>query len=172
MVPGKIGTLTVEEARGLARDRLIAVSNTVGMLATILQYAIKPLRLIKENPARDVKKPADGKQRRFLTLDEISRLGAVMRGSEAAGENPVALAAIRLLLLTGFRRMEALALPKAWIDRRRIASVLATRRAGRSCALSERPPCASWRPCRRGPFRPGSFPAKLGKAISSACPRC
>jgi integrase len=215
MVLGKIGTLTVEEARGLARDRLIAVNKgadpsadrhavrgamtvgelcdlylrnadgrikpstlamdrsriethvkplvgrlsvrsltaadvermksqilagktakpraktgrggkaaggpgvaarTLGMLATILQYAINLLHLIKENPARDVKKPADGKQRRFLTLDEIGRLGAVMRGSEAAGENPVALAAIRLLLLTGFRRMEALALPKAWID--------------------------------------------------------
>jgi integrase len=91
-------------------------AHTVGMLATILQYAINPLRLIKENPAHDVKKPTDGKQRRFLTLDEIGRLGAVMRGSEAAEENPVALAAIRILLLTGFRRMEALALPKTWID--------------------------------------------------------
>jgi len=89
---------------------------TVGMLATILQYAINPLRLIKENPARDVKKPADGKQRRFLTLDEIGRLGTVMRGKNAIEESPVAVAAIRLLLLTGLRRMEALALPRAWID--------------------------------------------------------
>jgi site-specific recombinase XerD len=89
---------------------------TVGMLATILQYAINPLRLIEENPARGIKKPADGKQRRFLSIDEIGRLGAVMRGNNAIDESPVAIAAIRLLLLTGLRRMEALALPKAWVD--------------------------------------------------------
>ena len=41
-----------------------------------------------------------------------------MREAEAAGENATALAAIRLLLLTGLRRMEALALPRAWVDGR------------------------------------------------------
>jgi integrase len=91
-------------------------ARAVGMLATILQYAVNTLRLIEENLARGVKKPADGKQRRFLTLDEIAKLGAVKRGSEWAEENSVALAVIRLLLLTGLRRMEALALPRAWID--------------------------------------------------------
>jgi integrase len=80
------------------------------MLAT--QYAVNPLHLIQENPARGMKKPADGKQRRFLTLDEI----AIMHGPEGTDENPVALAVIRLLLLTGLRRMEALALPRAWVD--------------------------------------------------------
>jgi integrase len=35
---------------------------------------------------------------------------------EASKENPIALDAIRLLLLTGFRRMEAMALPRPWID--------------------------------------------------------
>ena len=39
-----------------------------------------------------------------------------MREAEAAGENATALAAIRLLLLTGLRRMEALGLPRAWVD--------------------------------------------------------
>ncbi len=39
-----------------------------------------------------------------------------MRQAEMAGENPTALAAIRLLLLTGLRRMEALALRRAWVD--------------------------------------------------------
>ena len=86
------------------------------MLATILQYAVNPLHLIKENPARGIKKPADGKQRRFLTLDEIAKLGAIMHRPEWVEENPVALAVITLLLLTGLRRMEALALPRAWMD--------------------------------------------------------
>ncbi len=33
------------------------------------------LKLIKDNPARGVKKPPDRKQRRFLTLEEITKLG-------------------------------------------------------------------------------------------------
>jgi integrase len=88
------------------------------MVGTILEFARQPLKLIKENPARGVRKPADGKQRRFLTLAEIAKLGEAMRAGEAAGENGTARAAIRLLLLTGFRRMEALALPRTWVDAR------------------------------------------------------
>src|SRR3984893_1828884 len=38
--------------------------------------------------------------------------------AETAGENSTALAAIRLLLLTGLRRMEALALHRTWVDSR------------------------------------------------------
>src|SRR5262249_54032261 len=68
------------------------------------------------NPARGVKKPPERKQRRFLTLEEITKLGQAMREADTNGDNATALAAIRLLLLTGLRRMEALALPRAWVD--------------------------------------------------------
>ena len=85
------------------------------MTATILEYA-KRAKLIKDNPARGVKKPPDRKQRKFLTLKEITKLGEKMREAEAAGENTTALAAIRLLLLTGLRRMEALGLSRVSVD--------------------------------------------------------
>jgi hypothetical protein len=62
---------------------------------------------------RNVKKPPDRKQRRFLALEEIARIGQTMREAEASGKNPVAVAAIRLLVMTGLRRMEALATPRA-----------------------------------------------------------
>ena len=88
------------------------------MTGTILEYAKQTLKLIKDNPSRGVKKPPDRKQKRFLTLDELTRLGQTMREAEAAGENDTALAAIRLLLLTGLRRMEALALHRRWVDSR------------------------------------------------------
>jgi integrase len=39
-----------------------------------------------------------------------------MRDAELVGENPIALAALRLLLLTGLRRMEALALRHSSVD--------------------------------------------------------
>jgi integrase len=61
----------------------------------------------------------EGKQRRFLSLDEIGQLGAVLRDAGEEGiQSRLGLAAIRFLLLTGLRRMEALALPWEWVDTR------------------------------------------------------
>ncbi|HYU46743.1 MAG TPA: site-specific integrase [Terriglobales bacterium] len=93
-------------------------ARTMGMLGTILEYARHPLNLIKDNPARGLKKPSEGRQRRFLSLEEIANLGAVMRQAETMGENDSGVTAIRFLLMTGLRRMEALALPRDWIDAR------------------------------------------------------
>ena len=101
---------------GVAAGGSGVAARTLGMTATILEYARKPLNLIKENPARGVRKPADRRQRRFLTIEEIALLGRALRESEGQGGNAVASAAIRLLLLTGLRRMECLALQRAWVD--------------------------------------------------------
>ena len=90
-------------------------ARTVGMLGTILEWA-KRRRLIAENPARGVRKFPDGRQQRFLSLDEQTRLGKAMSEALAEGENPLAIASVRFLLLTGLRRMEALALPWEWVD--------------------------------------------------------
>jgi integrase len=93
-------------------------ARTVGMLGTILELA-RRRRLIRENPARGIARLPEGKQRRFLSLDEISALGAAMREAAEDGiENRTGLAAIRFLLLTGLRRNEALALPWQWVDAR------------------------------------------------------
>jgi integrase len=119
IISGKTAKPRKKEGRGgVATGGAGVAARTVGMLATILEYARQSLKLIKDNPARGVRKPPGGKQRRFLALEEITELGQTMREGDAAGENPTALAAIRLLLLTGLRRMEALALPRAWVDSR------------------------------------------------------
>jgi site-specific recombinase XerD len=89
-----------------------AARRCVGLLGTILEHG-RRLKIISDNPVRGVRKPPDRKSTRFLSMEEITRLGATMNSST---ENPVALAAIRLLLLTGMRREEVLALPKAWVD--------------------------------------------------------
>lgn len=88
-------------------------ARTVGMLGTILEFA-RRRRVITDNPARAVKKFETGKNRRFLSLDEIARLGKAMR--EAETENKTGIAAIRALLLTGCRREEILGLPWSWLD--------------------------------------------------------
>jgi integrase len=92
-------------------------ARTIGMLGSILEFA-KRKRIIATNPASGVKKYPDGKQRRFLNLEEIAALGEAMRQDEAANGNPTAIASMRFLLLTGLRRREALALPRSWVDAR------------------------------------------------------
>src|SRR5450432_1101062 len=103
---------------GRASGGPAVASRTIGMLATILEFARKSLKIIKENPGKGVQKPPAGRQRRFLRLDEIAQLGSAMQLAEAAGGSATGIDALRLLLLTGFRRMEALALPRSWIDAR------------------------------------------------------
>jgi integrase len=118
IIAGKTAKPRKKDGRGgIAAGGSSVAARTLGMTATIFEYA-KRLKLIKDNPARGVKKPPDRKQRRFLTLKEITKLGETMRKAEAAGENATALAAIRLSLLTGLRRMEALGLSRAWVDGR------------------------------------------------------
>ncbi len=55
------------------------------------------------------------KAKRRLSLEEITWLGTAM--AEAAGdhENATGIGAIRVLLLTGFRRMEGLGLKRSWV---------------------------------------------------------
>jgi len=87
---------------------------TLGMLHTIFEQAAR-LRLIQHNPAKGVRKVStEGKLERHLSAAEIAALGEAM--CNATEESPVALAAIRFMLLTGFRRMEVLALERAWVD--------------------------------------------------------
>ncbi len=100
---------------GVARGGKGVASRTVGMLGTILAFACRR-KIIQENPARGVDKLPDGRQTRFLTPVELGRLGAALRALDAADVSPVGTAAIRFLLLSGCRRMEALALPLAWVD--------------------------------------------------------
>ena len=90
-------------------------ARTVGMLGTILEFA-KRHGMIVDNPARGVRRFPDNKRRRFLSLDELSALGAAMRRATADAENRTGVAAIQALLLTGCRRSEILSLPWAWLD--------------------------------------------------------
>ncbi|KRB83133.1 integrase [Sphingomonas sp. Root710] len=84
----------------------------VGMLHTIFEQAAR-WGIVERNPARGVRKiSVDNKRERRLSLEEIGRLGVALRA--ATEEPPVALDAIRFMLLTGFRRMEALGLHRSW----------------------------------------------------------
>jgi len=90
-------------------------ARTVRMLAAILEHARRE-KLVKANPAHGVRLLAEGTKDRRLSEDEIQALGQAIRDGETRGESRAALAAIRFLLMTGFRRMEALALTGDAVD--------------------------------------------------------
>lgn len=74
------------------------------------------LRPDGSNPCRHVEKFKEAKRERFLTPDELGRLGAALSQAEASGESPYAVAAIKLLLLTGARLNEILTLKWSMMD--------------------------------------------------------
>jgi integrase len=103
--PGRGGVTTGGE--GVA-------ARTVSTLQSLLAHANR-LDVIVSNPAVGVRKLAGKKKERRLSVAEIKRLGETMRAAERNGEHPVALAAVRLMLLTGFRISEAQGLQRDWL---------------------------------------------------------
>ena len=72
------------------------------------------------NPCRHVKKYPEMKRERFLSADELARLGAELRRIEAVSLQPwPVIAVIRLLALTGLRLGEAISLRWEAVDMQR-----------------------------------------------------
>jgi integrase len=124
-VIGRYGLMTVEEARTLAFEKLAMVSKGIDPEEQAQAKAAAELTVddicdwyLSEAEAGRIL----GRRRRpirpsTLRMDR-SRIDAheALRKAEADGEHPKGIAAIRFLLLTGFRRMEGLGLQRAWLD--------------------------------------------------------
>ncbi len=75
------------------------------------------LRPEATNPRKHLKKYAEEKRERFLSSAELKRVGAVLREMENEGiELPSAIAAVRLLILTGCRLGEIMTLQWEHVD--------------------------------------------------------
>ena len=90
-------------------------SRTIGTLRGLLGHAAR-LNVIGKNPAAGVRQLAVERRQRRLNDDELRHLGKVMQDMAAEGEHPTGLAAIRAMLLSGFRRMEVLGLERLWVS--------------------------------------------------------
>ena len=87
------------------RDKPYQANRTLGVLSKMFSLAeIWGLRPDGSNPCRHVKRYKESKRERFLSPEETGRLGEVL--AEAESEMPSAVAAFRLLLLTGCRLSE------------------------------------------------------------------
>ncbi len=68
------------------------------------------------NPCRRVPKYTERSRDRFLSTDELNRLGEALDAAERDGEHPSAIAIVRLLLFTGCRLSEILTLQWPHVD--------------------------------------------------------
>ena len=112
---GKTSKARVGSRGGATTGGEGVAARTMSTLHAIFAHAAR-LGLIEANPAKGVRKLAAQPGIRRLSRAEIERLGKTLRADAEEGEHPTGLAAIRFLLLTGFRRMEALGLQRAWLD--------------------------------------------------------
>ena len=87
------------------RDKPYQANRTLSVLSKMFSLAeLWAWRSEDANPCRHVKRYKEHKRERFLSPEETERLGKVLR--EAEEEMPSAVAAFRLLLLTGCRMSE------------------------------------------------------------------
>lgn len=100
------------------RDRPYQANRSLAVLSKIMNLAeVWGLRLDGSNPVRHLKKYREDKRERYLTGQELQRLGAVLTDvCTKTTESPFAIAAIGLLVLTGARLTEILTLRWAYVD--------------------------------------------------------
>ena len=118
-------------ARVIVRGGVGAATRAVRDLSAVYTFAMRQ-ELAETNPCTLVKKPADRRRNRFLTLGEVQRLGEALEGLLAEGANPKAIAIMRLWALTGCRRDEIAALQWMEVDFERACLRLQDSKTGHS----------------------------------------
>lgn len=104
--------------RGLSRVRggRGAANAALDQLSAVMGFGVGR-KVREDNPALRVRRFPEKKFERFLSPAELIRVGEALAAAEALGvESRFALAAIRLLILTGCRRSEILTLKRAYVD--------------------------------------------------------
>jgi integrase len=149
------------------QDRPIAANRCLALLSHMFTMA-EAWGVIPENtnPCRRIERYREEARERFLTMDELQRLGEALREAETVGlqwsveghkrsakhlpkepnrrtvVSPHATAAIRLLLFTGARLREILGLRWEWIDLERGVIFLPDSKTGRKTIVLSAPAVA------------------------------
>lgn len=111
----RLDEITREDVQRLhhkLRNSPYAANDAVKLLRRLYSLAGEEWGLVSPdmNPARRIKLFKEARRERYLSSEEISRLGQALREAQEEGEDPYAIAAVRLLLLTGARAGEILGL--------------------------------------------------------------
>jgi integrase len=116
----RVGDVTRQDVLKLhhrLRTTPVAANRVTALLSKMFSLAEEwGIRPEGSNPARHIKKFAERSHKRFLSTGELQRLGKALTDAEAEGEQPIGVAVIRLLMLTGCRRAEILTLRWPFVD--------------------------------------------------------
>ncbi|HEY6322449.1 MAG TPA: integrase arm-type DNA-binding domain-containing protein [Thermoanaerobaculia bacterium] len=117
----KVTSITTKDVADLhheLRSKPFQANRLLALLSKMLNLAETwGLRPIHSNPCSHVERYKEPKRERFLSPAEQTKLGEALAEAEDDGsEDPAAILAIRLLLLTGARRNEILTLRWEYVD--------------------------------------------------------
>ncbi len=129
---GKTAGVFKTKARGKAvvEGGAGTAARVAELLGGIWTWAAKRGLVAGENPVKGVQKHKGDAKERTLSAPELARLGAVLKENEQA--RPAAVAALRLIALTGLRREEACGLRWAELDAANSCLRLEKTKTGRS----------------------------------------
>jgi integrase len=145
-----VASITKEDVRRLhseiASNTPVTANRVVRLVRSFYSYLIDNDLFDRANPARKADRVKEKSRERFLTVEELARLGETLRVAEIVGlppaplhtkppstkrkrnpgmfkselkpANPVAVSVLRFLLLTGWREQEALTLKWSAVDLR------------------------------------------------------
>jgi integrase len=135
-----------EHGRRIVKGGKIAANRARALLSTMMNLAETwGYRPGNSNPCGGARRFLEEKRQRFLTGDELARLGRTLAAAETEGldrpagenspvrkikENPATIAAIRLLLFTGCRLSEIRTLRWSHVDSERAMLNLPTSKTG------------------------------------------
>jgi integrase len=113
----RVTELTRQDVRKFHHDRRatpIEANHSVALLSTLMNFAEQSgMRPDGSNPCRHVERFPQRPRERFLSAEELARLGEAIAGYRGSSYVP---AAIKLLVFTGARLGEVLGLRWEWID--------------------------------------------------------
>lgn len=149
------GLSVVRGGRGVA-------TRTVGLLGAIFAYAIRK-KLRADNPVRGVMRFADGRRERRLTDLEYRAIGRALENATIDNMHAPMIAATRFMIVTGWRRGEALGLRWSEVDLPRRTARLVETKTGFSMRALPTVACA----VLRSLDRTGGlvFPSKIGEIM-------
>lgn len=146
-------TAVVEKTKRLRGKAVVtggrgAAARSAALLGGIMSFAVSE-GVIATNPALGVRRPASEARTARLSPSDYSKLGRALDAEAHDGANPTAIAAIRLLALTGCRKGEVLGLRWSEVDE-----------SGRAFRLTDSKEGASVRPIGSATF---AVLAELGR---------
>lgn len=148
-----------------------AARKAVRDLSAMFSFAIRH-DLADTNPVQNAAvRKTDNQNERFLTLEEVQRLGAAFTKLEAEGANPKAIGIARLWALTGCRRNEITELTWDEVDLDRGFLLLQNTKTGRSIRPLGLAAIEILRGIERQEGSPYVFPATTGDSFYQGAKR-